>query len=35
MLIKGNQLKDISTLTKPEENIGLIMKDGKIHWNML
>jgi len=26
-------LKDISILTKPEENLALIMKDGKIYKN--
>lgn len=31
LLIKGNPLEDISILTKPQENILLIMKDGKIY----
>ena len=32
-LINGDPLKDISILTKPEENLALIMKDGKIYKN--
>jgi len=35
LLINGNPLEDISLLTKPEENLALIMKDGKIYKNML
>jgi imidazolonepropionase-like amidohydrolase len=35
LLINGNPLEDISILTKPEENLALIMKDGKIYKNML
>jgi len=35
LLINGNPLEDISILTRPEENLALIMKDGKIHKNML
>lgn len=35
LLINGDPLADISTLTKPEENLALIMKDGKIYKNML
>ena len=35
LLINGDPLKDISILTKPEENIVLIMKDGKIYKNNL
>lgn len=31
LLINGDPLKDISILTKPEENLALIMKDGKIY----
>lgn len=34
LLINGNPLEDISILTKPEENLLLIMKDGKIHKNI-
>lgn len=33
LLIDGDPLKDISILTKPEENLSLIMKDGKIYRN--
>lgn len=29
LLVNGDPLKDISVLTKPEENLALIMKDGK------
>lgn len=35
LLINGDPLKDISILTKPEENLALIMKDGKIHKNIV
>lgn len=35
LLINGNPLEDISVLTKPEENLVLIMKDGKIYKNTL
>ena len=35
LLINGDPLKDISILTKPEENIALIMKDGKIYKNTI
>ena len=35
LLINGNPLDDISILTKPEENLALIMKDGKIYKNMI
>jgi imidazolonepropionase-like amidohydrolase len=35
LLINGNPLDDISILTKPEENLALIMKDGKIHKNII
>lgn len=35
LLINGNPLQDISILTKPEENLTLIMKDGKIYKNLL
>lgn len=30
LLINGNPLEDISILTNPEQNLALIMKDGKI-----
>ena len=33
LLVNGNPLDDISILTKPEENLALIMKDGKIYKN--
>ena len=33
LLINGNPLKDISIMAKPEENLALIMKDGKIYKN--
>ncbi len=33
LLINGDPLEDISILTKPEENLALIMKDGKIYKN--
>jgi len=33
LLINGNPIEDISILTKPEENLALIMKDGKIYKN--
>ena len=32
-LINGDPLKDIAILIKSEENIALIMKDGKIYKN--
>jgi imidazolonepropionase-like amidohydrolase len=35
LLINGNPLEDISILTKPEENLALIMKDGKIYKNTI
>jgi imidazolonepropionase-like amidohydrolase len=35
LLVNGNPLDDISVLTKPEENLALIMKDGKIYKNAL
>jgi len=35
LLINGDPLKDISILTKPEENLALIMKDGKIYKNTI
>ena len=31
LLVNGNPLKDIEILTKPKENLALIMKDGKIY----
>ena len=35
LVIDGDPLKDISILTKPEANLALIMKDGKIYKNTL
>ncbi len=35
LLINGNPLADIKILTKPDENLALIMKDGKIYKNTL
>lgn len=35
LLINGNPLEDISILLKPEKNLALIMKDGKIHKNTI
>jgi imidazolonepropionase-like amidohydrolase len=33
LLVNGNPLEDISILTRPDENLALIMKDGKIYKN--
>lgn len=35
LLVNGDPLSDISILTKPEENLALIMKDGVIYKNAL
>ncbi len=35
LLINGNPLADIEILTKPDENLALIMKDGKIYKNAI
>ena len=35
LLINGNPLEDISVLTKPAENLALILKDCKIHKNTI
>ena len=35
LLVNGNPLKDISILTRYEETINLIMKDGKIYKDCL
>jgi imidazolonepropionase-like amidohydrolase len=35
LLINGNPLKDLSILLKPDENLALIMKDGKIYKNTI
>lgn len=35
LLINGDPLKDISILTNPEENLSLIMKDGKVYKNKI
>ena len=31
LLVNGNPLEDISILTRPQETLALIMKDGKIY----
>jgi imidazolonepropionase-like amidohydrolase len=35
LIVDGNSLEDISILTKPDENLALIMKDGKIYKNTI
>ena len=35
LIMEGNPLEDTSVLTKPEENLKIIMKDGKIYKNLL
>ena len=35
LLVDGNPLEDLSILTKPEENLALVMKDGKIYKNTI
>ena len=35
LIMDGNPLEDISVLTKPEENLRIIMKDGKIYKDTL
>ncbi len=35
LLIDGNPLEDISILLEPEENLALVMKDGKIYKNTI
>jgi len=35
LLVNGNPLDDIKVLTKPKENLALIMKGGKIFKNIL
>jgi imidazolonepropionase-like amidohydrolase len=35
LLINGSPLEDISILTRPEESLALIMKDGKIYKNTI
>jgi imidazolonepropionase-like amidohydrolase len=35
LLVKGNPLKDISILTRYEETINLIMKDGLVYKDCL
>jgi imidazolonepropionase-like amidohydrolase len=35
LLVNGNPLEDISILTRPDENLALIMKDGKIYKNII
>jgi imidazolonepropionase-like amidohydrolase len=33
LLVNGDPLKDLAVLTKPDVNLALIMKDGKIYKN--
>jgi len=35
LVVKGNPLEDIELLVDPENNIGVIMKDGKVYKNTL
>ena len=35
LLINGNPLEDLTLLSKPEENLVLIMKDGQIYKNTM
>jgi imidazolonepropionase-like amidohydrolase len=35
LLINGDPLNDIGLLSKPEESLALIMKDGKIFKNTI
>ena len=35
LLVNGNPLKDLTLFNKPEENLALIMKDGKIYKNTI
>lgn len=35
LIMDGNPLEDTSVLTKPETNLNVIMKDGKIYKNTL
>lgn len=35
LIVNGNPLEDISILTRPKENLALIMKDGKIYKNII
>jgi imidazolonepropionase-like amidohydrolase len=35
LIMEGNPLEDTSVLTKPEENLKVIMKDGKIYKNKM
>ncbi len=35
LLVNGNLLEDISIITKPDKNLLLIMKDGKVYKNIL
>jgi hypothetical protein len=35
IVVAGNPLQDISLLSKPEQNISMIMRDGKIVKNQL
>jgi imidazolonepropionase-like amidohydrolase len=33
--VDGNPLDDVAILTKPEQNLKIIIKDGKIYKNTL
>jgi imidazolonepropionase-like amidohydrolase len=35
LLIDGNPLENIEILTNPEQNLLLIMKDGKVYKNII
>ncbi len=35
LLVDGNPLDDVAILTKPEQNLKIIIKDGKIYKNTL
>lgn len=35
LLVEGNPLEDIALLTKPKENLSLIMKDGDVYKNII
>ena len=35
LIVDGNPIKELALLTKPEENLKLIMKDGVVYKNTL
>jgi imidazolonepropionase-like amidohydrolase len=35
LIMEGNPLEDIAVMTKPEENLRIIMKGGEIYKNTL